>query len=819
MVRTEQALRYGYPPRKMKGDSPPDRTPAAHGERLHNQLLVAKQAADKRRDGLTLRFDIDFPESVLSLEDHRGRQVIEVLNIGPWQDGTARVTVFVARGKLETLEKKITAYRDETTPVKGRPKNERMCAGIVELRNAVLEDCWTDTAPFPADETAPLWWEVWLWRHDGVAAADDLAEAQGLAEAVGMRLLERHLIFPERIVVLGQGSIAQWRDSIRLLDKLAELRSARPLASAITALSPREAAEYVDHLAHRISQPPPDAPAVCILDHGVHQGHPLIAVAMDEADLHTADVRWPVASPSQQHGTEMAGLALYGDDLQDLLVGTASLPLVHRLESVRILPPGDGRNDPELYGSLTRDAVDIAATAAPHRERVACLAVCDECNAGDGVPTGWSAAVDAHAAGADFDVDDPLAEGRRHLYTISAGNVWPLSPGYAYPDSCVENGVLDPGQSWNALTVGAFTERSDSRDPAFADYHPLASPGSLSPSSRTSVGWRDTDWPFKPEIVMEGGNYAEDFDGRVDTCDDLQLLTTVFSGSRLLHVIGDTSAATAQAARLAAIIQAEYPNAWPETVRGLLVHSARWTRRMEDETAGNGQTPLVQRLRRYGYGVPDLERARWSWQNQVTLIHQGALRPFDLARDANEQTRSGEPVLCQWHRHPLPWPEQALLCLGAARAIVRVTLSYFVEPNPSSRGWRRKFAYQSHGLRFKLRGPAERDELFRKRISAAQREEDEDISHSDPVTWALGDTLQRRGSIHSDWFESTAADLARCGCVAVFPVGGWWKYRHHLGRWPRPARYSLIVTIETPEDEVDLYAEVENAITVAAPAG
>src|SRR5256885_8145814 len=31
---------------------------------------------------------------------------------------------------------------------------------------------------------------------------------------------------------------------------------------------------------------------------------------------------------------------------------------------------------------------------------------------------------------------------------------------------------------------------------------------------------------------------------------------------------------------------------------------------------------------------------------------------------------------------------------------MRVTLSFFVEPNPSRRGWQSKFRYQSHGLRF-----------------------------------------------------------------------------------------------------------------------
>ena len=43
---------------------------------------------------------------------------------------------------------------------------------------------------------------------------------------------------------------------------------------------------------------------------------------------------------------------------------------------------------------------------------------------------------------------------------------------------------------------------------------------------------------------------------------------------------GDTSAATAQVARMGAQILADRPALWPETVRALLVHSAQWTRAM-----------------------------------------------------------------------------------------------------------------------------------------------------------------------------------------------------------------------------------------------
>ena len=45
--------------------------------------------------------------------------------------------------------------------------------------------------------------------------------------------------------------------------------------------------------------------------------------------------------------------------------------------------------------------------------------------------------------------------------------------------------------------------------------------------------------------------------------------------------------------------------------------------------------------------------------------------------------------------HELPWPKEELLGLGEKEVELRVTLSYFIEPNPGERGWTDKVQYQS----------------------------------------------------------------------------------------------------------------------------
>jgi hypothetical protein len=72
----------------------------------------------------------------------------------------------------------------------------------------------------------------------------------------------------------------------------------------------------------------------------------------------------------------------------------------------------------------------------------------------------------------------------------------------------------------------------------------------------------------------------------------------------------------------------------------------------------------------------------------------------------------------------------------------------------------------------------------------------------------------RRGSLHSDIWRGTAADLAEKGHVIVKPVRGWWSDRPHLGRWRDKVRYSLIVTIETARQDVDIYTPVETQVSI-----
>jgi hypothetical protein len=312
---------------------------------------------------------------------------------------------------------------------------------------------------------------------------------------------------------------------------------------------------------------------------------------------------------------------------------------------------------------------------------------------------------------------------------------------------------------------------------------------------------------------MEGGNLAIDpTTGRADYVDDLMLLTTRTSlTGALLTTTGETSAATALAARYAAIIWSRYPDLSSESVRGLLIHSARWTAPMLAEFPYEKRH---SRLRVYGYGVPDLNRALWSGGNNATLIIQDSLQPFDqVVGDKGQKSIKTKDL----RLHLLPWPKEVLEQLGEETVRLRVTLSYFIEPSPGRRGWKYKHRYQSHGLRFDIKRPTDIDDNeFLQRITKSAWDDDQEKvdSSTDERNWTIGPNLRCKGSIHSDVWTGTAAQLAASGALAVYPVTGWWKERPHLNRWNRSAKYSLILSLETDSVQTDLYTPIANQISL-----
>ena len=764
-------------------------------------------------DGLGLQVEFEsFPNIELAFESlARERSGIELLNVRH-ENNRTHATVFVPEGKLDHFERLIREYLEEARDRAERARDhQRLVDAIRQIRAAGLRALWTDSADeFPTPDDGAVWWEVWLpVRRDRRATLDAFRERAG---AQGMDIAQGELNFPERTVVMARASVEQMERSMVMLNSIAELRRPKETADFFDSMERDEQADWLDDLLNRaqFASEADATPHACLLDSGVNRGHPLLAPALDAGDLHTVEPGWGT-DDAASHGTEMAGLALVGD-VSELLADAGPVEIEHRLESVKLIPqaamPGAG---PRHHGYLTVEAVARPEVTAPRRHRVYGMAVTARDDRDRGRPSAWSAAIDSLAVDFNGDGANP------RLLVVSAGNVGDPDSWSNYPVSNDTDGLHDPAQAWNALTVGACTGLVQITEPDTGAYSPIAPEGGLSPFSTTSVTW-DRHWPLKPDVVFEGGNAAKDAIGAA-WMPSLSLLTTHHvPANRLFTTTNATSAATALASRFAARVMALYPGLWLETIRALIVHSAEWTDAMKRQSFRAGRRPpkddVLRLIRRCGFGVPDIDRALWTVDNSLTMVVEERLHPFKRAG-------SDPPTLGDMHLHDLPWPRDVLEDLGETPVEMRVTLSYFIEPNPSRRGHRSRYRYESHGLRFDVKRPLESVDEFRKRVNLAARDEDEGSpgrGGGDPA-WLIGARGRHRGSLHSDIWMGTAADLASRGVIAVYPTAGWWKTRQALERYEKAARYALVISIRAPEVDVDLCTEVANRIAVGVDAG
>jgi hypothetical protein len=715
---------------------------------------------------------------------------------------TRTVALYVPDRAREALAAILVDYRDGPLSEKAqRPPNAGSVEPIEAFRQARLGTFWTDDpAALPVDPHHEMWWSVWTFPENE-AAIEDVCRKLGLHVAVK----DRRLYFPEAVVVPVFGSRAAIELMTFSTGVVAELRRGSDNPSFFMDTERETQHQWSDDLAARITWPGTDVPAVCVLDTGANRVHPLLEPALASVDQHAVDRSWGVSDDHPfGHGTGMAGLALHGD-LTAPLADRSQRILTHRLETTKLLPPhGFDPTDPRSYGVVTQAAISLPEIANTDRKRVFCMAVTNE-NVSGAIPSTWSAAIDQAASAAMIGDDE---RSPKRLFILATGNIPPeiqvslLDPQDSYP-------AEDPSQAWNALTVGAFTDLTIISDAGYEGWSPISGAGDLSPHSRTSVNWKQGRTPIKPEVVFEGGNRAlSPAKTEMLTLPSLSLLTTGKDVSYLPLVnLEATSAAAAQAARMAAQLTAALPDYWPETIRALMVHSAEWTPAMRGELrARPGLRDRYHVIRRFGYGVPDFDRAEASARDHLALIAQAEIQPYRL---------KGGRKFNECHYYSLPLPRQVLEQLGNETVELKLTLSYFIEPNPGFSANVDPQRYQSFGLRFDLRRKGETLSQFQRRVNAAEREDGPaGTAISDDGRWMLGPDSVSAGSLHCDVWSGPAVDLLGRDQLCIKPVGGWWRSRADARIVDKRSRYALVVTLKGPSSEVDLYTPIEALVKI-----
>jgi hypothetical protein len=841
-VRTEGA--YAFP--KLKITKNPARDDyVAHGMALLRQLAEAlpglpPAGADPRlsiqglRPGVLVTVETQAPDT-----DRKGPSRIPVAFEIPGQDLvvlSARRTadraeeaiVFVPDDARAGLAQRLRAYGADNLGNRDRPHVAQF-EKVERIASADTANLFKAVSDF--DDPAPRWWELWV--------RDVRDVPRGLIAAARAQRLDVHpeqLVFPDTTVVFVHATA---RQALAFASRVpGAIEEVRPGAGTIEHFLTLDEGRVTQHdfvadLAGRIIPPRTDAPTVCVLDTGVAGAHPLlsdglaIAMAVDEA--------WGADDHERHdgHGTSVVSLALHGD-LDHPMNDTRFIELTHSVESVKILPPrGFAATPPPSYGIVTQSAVSLVEASRPDRERSFCVASC-YVDGDASRPSSWSGALDQIAAGelaADGVFATKASEKPKRVVLVAAGNVTGATAVKILDGAPIN----DPAQSWNALTIGGYTAKAD-LGPNAAGKAPIALANDLSPFSTTSHELPSDLLPLKPEVLFEAGNMAVDEQGYCDWHPAVSLLTAgKLVDTNPLAPFWATSAAVGMAGHFMGRLQAALPGYWPETYRALMVHSARWPQVIAKKLIppkgkkwkADSKGDKIKLLRQVGFGVPQLDLAIASAKNDFTMIAQAEIQPY------TEGATSA--VYNEVHFYDLPWPRTTLAELGDKAVTLRVTLSYFVEPNLTGKGATRPETYRSFGLRFALKKRNETEETFHARLSrlrtdgevepdeddwdafadilgetaptaSAPEDEDKDDDKSGS-NWLIGPKAVSAGSLHCDIWRGKAEDLVNHDAIAVHPAPGWWKSHTGQGRQSDRGRYALVLSISADGVDVDLYAE------------
>jgi Subtilase family len=556
--------------------------------------------------------------------------------------------------------------------------------------------------------------------------------------------------------------------------------------------------------------PDANAPAVCVIDSGVQEGHIFLQPAIDQP---TSYCFLPGKQPtdvgdfvhSGGHGTRVSGAVLYGETVP--ANGTPKLPFW--IQNARVLDDQNKMPD-ELFPPEVLHAAVTRFHSGPRQTRIFNHSINASGYCRTRYMSAWAAEIDFLSATYDI------------LIVQSAGNLPTTGPapyigvkdhlqaGRPYPRYLYENSarVANPAQSLQALTVGSIAygafEENGWRTFGSEDGHPSA-------FSRSGPGiWS----VIKPEVVEYGGDDsrtakepADVRDGGIAAaCPELVRSTMHPPGPAYDRDAVGTSFAAPKVSRIAARLQAVLPNEPALLYRALIVQSARWPEwaeglmtQLRQATEQAERQALIEKasrvIRCLGYGLPDVVRATTNTDHRTTFITSGAasIKPLEA------------------HIYQVPIPAELRGAGDDYDIRIEVTLSYVAQPRRTRRHLRR---YLSTWVDWKSSRLGESIASFRVRAL----KEAQDADNPEPgatLPWVLQEksddgfireTKRNNGTVQKDWAVVKSNTLPEDFCIAVVGHEGW-------SRDPdSTANYSVAVTFEILGQEIEIYDALRNAV-------
>lgn len=533
-----------------------------------------------------------------------------------------------------------------------------------------------------------------------------------------------------------------------------------------------------------ILAPANGAPRVCVIDSGIQEGHRLLAAGIDSASSRSyIDGDSSVADHVRLsgHGTKVAGAVLYPTSVPTK--GEYQLEVF--VQNARILDADNRISDQRFAPQLMNTIVDDFETT-----RIFNLSVAENgCYAGTHMPA-LAAAI------------DKIIFERNVLFLIAAGNIDqsninPDNPGIAeyiqkernYPEYLNEHTskVSCPGVSLFAITVGSVGHADFENE----DYKAMGGKNYVSPFSRTGLGlWGS----IKPDVVEYGGDIAKHkinagLITHENICPEL-VNSTLYNAPAVSRDSYGTSFSTPKVSYIAAKLQAEHPHETAQMYRALIIQSARLP-------AHCFINPTHDDIRRYGYGIPDINRALNNTPGRITFIQNGTLSPkrADIYKLNIPQDLRGE---------------------NNNNLLVEVTLSFSARVKLTRKG---AHQYLSSWLEWKSSKYNEDFNSFRNRTIEYLDLEDTDIENlpidqtADAIKWCLRENpkwsenrINRNNSTaQKSWAIIQSHQFASDFSIAVIGHKGWDKDIDN------EIPYSICVSFEALDGQANIYQLLSEA--------
>lgn len=542
-----------------------------------------------------------------------------------------------------------------------------------------------------------------------------------------------------------------------------------------------------------VNPPAQGAPAVCVIDSGIQEGHVLLEPAIDKPSSRcflpntaTTDVADKVVNGG--HGTRVAGAILYADDIRE--EGTVNCETW--IQNARILNHENKLPEEVLPPALIRDVVQHYHNG-PRQTRIFNHSVNADAPCRQKHMSAWAAEIDRLCNEHDILIIQSIGNLRPSHPAPKSGVAELLISGKTYPaylsEECCR--LANPAQSLQALTVGSVAydafEQGDWQSFALRSGEPSA-------FSRSGLGIWDS---IKPEVVEFGGDFLRTpgnapsvtAPGHAKECYPPLVRSMLHGGPAYDRDDVGTSYAAPKVTRIAARLQAVLPEESCLLYRALIVQSARWPE-WAFELPPEQQTALITRI---GYGIPDIERATANTAHRTTFITEGE--------------QEIKPGSCHIYQVPIP---DAIRSAGPDYTIlVEVTLSYAAEPRRTRRTHR---GYLSTWLDWMSN---RRDESLDAFISRAVKAEDPAVREGTSFGWTISarssdgriaDVRRSIGTVQKDWAYIKSNALPEDFCIAVRGHKGWSKDPDNT------ATYTLAVTFEIVGREIEIYDPLRTAV-------